>query len=255
MVAGAVPRPYEPDWLPNDFSGKMKLVNRNRKSRGRSRSKAALRAGVLVALLVGQSVVASVPKRHFKSAAAIHASREAICCEARQEQTLLPQRATPTGAVHFDYSADGTDDQFRFQLDARDRWRRLTDAAGSPVTVRGGDVIEFQADDVVCALSVDCTGPEGQGTLAKYSDLDADEFPVQNAHFQSLVGRIDGDEFEIGRQRAYQVPMGGGTKQIELMTNIRLPELAHAEYGYSVKVRIRRAAILVPLDSSIQPRR
>jgi len=149
--------------------------------------------------------------------------------------------ALPTGSENFAYRAEGTPGEYRYQLDGREKWRGLTDPGGAPIQVSDGDRIAFFASDVVCALSAPCTGPEGQGTAAGRSEVDPQDFPAPDAHFQALIARIGESTFEVGRQKLYIVPAGSGAQPVRLMANIRLPELASTKYGYRVKIRIQRA--------------
>jgi len=149
--------------------------------------------------------------------------------------------ALAAGSENFAYRVEGDPDEYRYQLDGREKWRRLTDPTGVPIQVSDGDRVAFFASDAVCALSAPCTGPEGQGTAAGRSEVDPLDFPAPDAHFQALIARIGDRIFEVGRQSLYLVPPGTGAQSVRVMANIRISELASAKYGYRVRVRIQRA--------------
>ena len=158
---------------------------------------------------------------------------------------VVTKNATPPPPVqsgeNFRYAAWANAGGYEYQLDSREPWRSLTEPEGKVIEVSEGDEISFQGGDVVCALAAACTGPEGQGTLAQFSSLDPQDFPVPAAHFQALVAKIAARSFEVGRLKTYTVPAGTAKQPVQMMANIRLPELADSKYGYRIKVSIRRS--------------
>jgi hypothetical protein len=123
---------------------------------------------------------------------------------------------------------------YEVQLDARQGW---TDV----ITVEGPATVEVSAgrESRVCSPPDISTGPEGHLGLAKYSRVNPEHYPVGDAAFNSLVGRLDNSPgFQIGESKRIAVP--SGTHVLRMTSNIRTPWLHEASGGFQLTMVVSK---------------
>lgn len=153
----------------------------------------------------------------------------------------LNQAPTPTTPVSkcgitalqaFSVSQTG-EAEWIIELDPRQEW------AGTGILLKTGDEVQFSANGQICSSEADPpAGPNGLYGPARSSKQSPGEFPMGDAAFYALLGRIgESEPFQIGSSKKFAA---SATGELRLMANVRLPYLAYATGGHRVAVKITR---------------
>lgn len=115
------------------------------------------------------------------------------------------------------------------------------------IPFKKGDTYNVHAQGTICALSVPCVDPNGQGQTPEslksetYRKGDADEFPGQSALPQALIGKVgEGKPFQIGVGQEGMVAEQDGT--LKVMPNVRLPEIKATKGEVEIIIQVHPKA-------------
>jgi len=138
--------------------------------------------------------------------------------------------------------SDTKSGKYRQKLDLTVVWQN------TGVPFKKGTAFDIHARGTICALSVPCVDPNGQGQTPEslkpetYRKGDAHEFPGQQALPQALIGKIGdhGKPFQIGVGQEGIVADHDGNLQV--MPNVRLPEIKATKGEIEITIQVHPEA-------------